>query len=161
MTIAEQMTDELKAETAMTRKLLAKIPDDKLAFTPGSGLHTIGWNANHLADIVGWVGGIVHEDGMDLADPAQQFNPAEATELRPVLEKLDANLAKSIEQLKGVSDEKLAETWTMSMNKQPLFAMKKRDCVRKWVFGHLAHHRGAMSVTLRLAGVSFESIYEG
>ena len=63
MTIAQLMLPELKAEAAMTRKLIAKVPNDKLAFTPGHGLNTIGWNVAHLAEIVGWVPWTLDGDG--------------------------------------------------------------------------------------------------
>lgn len=161
MTIADLMMPELTREADMTRKLLARVPADKLGFSPGAGLHTIGWNASHLAEIVGWVPGIIADPGMDLAklDAEQVTPPTDDTE--ELLSRFDANLQTSLAALKGVSDDTMLNgTWTMWMNGQELFTMKKGDCLRKWVFVHTGHHRGILAMSLRLAGVKLGSIYE-
>ena len=162
MTIAELMIPELKAEAAMTRRLLSRIPADKLEFSPGGGLHTVGWNASHLTEIVGWVEGIVHVDFLDLAavDAEQQAASRKATEIAALLKQFDANLAQSVKALEGVTDAKMAEPWTMNMGGQELWTMPKGDTLRKWVFTHTAHHRGILFAGLKLAGVELGSIYE-
>ena len=163
MTIAEQMIPELKSEAVMTRKLLARVPQDKLSFTPGHGVHTIGWNASHLTDIVGWVPMIVNEPGLDLAtmDPKErEAGIARSKDIAAALKQFDDNLAKSIAALQGVSDATMAQTWTMRAGPQEILTMKKGDCLRKWIFTHTAHHRAVLSTLLRLAGVEHGSIYE-
>ncbi len=162
MTIAELMIPELKREAETTRRLLARIPADKLGFTPGAGLHTVGWNASHLAEIVGWVSGIVRESGLDLAavDAEQQAAAARFADLAALLKQFDDNLAQSLVALEGVDDATMDEPWTMRMGAHEIFTMKKGDCLRKWVFTHTAHHRGILSASLRLAGVKHGSIYE-
>lgn len=156
------MIPELKREAEMTRKLLSRIPADKLDFTPGHGLQTIGWNASHLAEIVGWVPGIVNAPGLDLAavDAEQSAASARSNDLPALLKRFDEGLAASVAALQGVPDTTMDEPWTMSMAGRPLFTMKKGDCLRKWIFTHTAHHRGILSADLRLAGVKLGSIYE-
>ena len=142
----------------MTRSLLSKIPGDQLGFSPAAGLHTVAWNAAHLVDIAGWTPGILKEDGMDLAE----FEGAPDEDVAGVpqlLERFDANIEQSVAALDGVGDEKFDEPWTMKMNGQELFTMKKGDCLRKWVFSHTAHHRGILSTYVKLAGVEIGSIY--
>jgi uncharacterized damage-inducible protein DinB len=161
MTIAQLMIPELKREAEMTRRLLARVPGDRLDFSPGGGLHTIGWNASHLAEIVGWVPGIVNAPGLDLAHvDAEQAAAAAAKDLPLLLKRFDQNLAASLAALDGVPDATMGEPWTMKMNGQELFTMNKGDCLRKWVFTHTAHHRGILSASLRLAGANAGSIYE-
>ena len=63
------MVPELAREMAVTRKLLARVSDDKLDWSPGSGLQTIGWNASHLAEIAGWVPVILQQPELDIAPP--------------------------------------------------------------------------------------------
>ncbi len=156
------MIPELKREADMTRGLLARIPADKLSFSPGPGLQSIGWNASHLVEIVGWVPGILNAPGLDLAavDAEQSAAAARSTDLAALLKRFVENLATSLAALENVSDAKMDEPWTMSMNGQELFTMKKGDCLRKWIFTHTAHHRGILSMSLRLAGVEHGSIYE-
>lgn len=159
MTIAQLMLPELKAEAAMTRKLIAKVPNDKLAFTPGHGLHTIAWNVAHLAEIVGWVPWTLDGDGLDLAQFEGQ-KPVDPTDIAAVLKTFDENLAKSLTSLEGATDAKMAEPWTMRNGDVVYFTIEKGECLRKWVFTHTAHHRGILSTLLRLADVEHGSIYE-
>lgn len=162
MTIAQQMIPELKREAEMTRKLLARVPIDKLDFTPGHGLHTIGWNASHLAEIAGWTPGILNAPGLDLAavDAEQSAAAARSKDLPALLNRFDEGLAASLAALESATDATMDESWTMSMGGQEIFTMKKGDCLRKWVFTHTAHHRAILSTSLRLAGVKHRSIYE-
>ena len=161
-TIAQLMLPELKSEAAMTRSLLAKVPQGQMDFSPGHGLHTIGWNASHLADIVGWVPGTLDEPGMDLADfdPAEAAAAVKAATPQSVLNSFDENLAKAVAALESADDAQMAEPWSMKMNGQTLWTMPKADVLRKWVFSHTAHHRGVLSTLLRLAGVEHTSVYE-
>ncbi len=62
--------------------------------------------------------------------------------------------------MKGVPDSVMDEPWSLKMGGQVLFTMAKGECLRKWVFSHTAHHRGILTVYLRLAGVQFPSVYE-
>lgn len=162
MLISELMIPDFTAEMAMTRKLLARVPDDKLAWKPAEGgLHSIGWNASHLTDIAGWVPGIIQASDLDIASEgaAASFTP-EGTKVDVLLKKFDENLAKSLAAFRGVSDTVMSEPWSLKANGQVLFTMQKGDCLRKWVFGHTAHHRGILSAYLRMVGVEFSSIYE-
>lgn len=159
MTIAEQMIPELEAECEMTRRLLARVSADKLDWTPGHDLHSIGWNANHLVEIVGWVSGILQENGLDLAAPEGQPSPP-ATDVQQLLEQFDSNVAQAIASLEGIGDSTMDEPWTLRMGTQDLFTMKKGPCIRKWVFTHMAHHRGILNVYLRMAGLNITSVYE-
>lgn len=161
MLISELMIQELESEMAMTRRLLARIPDDKLAWKPSESLHTIGWNAAHLAEITGWVAGIVAESEFDIAPVgAAPYVVPDATQMDPLLKRFDESLASALASLRGVPDSVMAESWSLKMGGQEIFTMKKGDCLRKWVFGHTAHHRGILSVYLRMAGVNLPSIYE-
>lgn len=159
--ISEGMIDELASETAMTRKLLERIPEDKLSWKPGGDLHSIGWNATHLAEIVGWVPGILQHSDFDIAPPGQApYTVPEATRTNELIETFDSYQAEAIAALQGVPDFVMDEPWSLKMGGQTLFTMKKGPCLRKWVFSHSAHHRGILSVYLRMAGVQFPSIYE-
>jgi len=163
MNLPQRMKADLNNEAQMTRRLLARIPAAKLGFTPGHGLHTIGWNASHLVSVLGWVPGILNAPGLDVAEVDAELIAAtreSETDLTAMLITFDENLARSLEALEVASDAQLDEPWTMSMGGQVLFTMKKGECLSKWVFGHTAHHRGVLSATLRLAGVEHASIYE-
>lgn len=161
MLISELMTAELPGELAMTRRLLARIPEDKLTWKPAEGLHTISWNAGHLVEIVGWVPGIVGLSEFDIAPVGgEPYVAPEVTQMGELLERFDAGCQVALNSLAGVPDSVMQEPWSLKMGGQTLFTMKKGDCIRKWVFSHSAHHRGILSAYLRMAGVEFPSIYE-
>lgn len=162
MLISELMIPDFTAEMAMTRKLLERVPDDKLDWKPAEGgLHSIGWNASHLTDITGWVHGIIHASELDIAagGDGATFTP-EGTKVDVLLKKFDENVQQSIAAFNGVPDSVMDEPWSLKMGSHTIFTMKKGDCLRKWVFGHTAHHRGILSAYLRMVGVPFSSIYE-
>ncbi|KAA5538655.1 DinB family protein [Roseiconus nitratireducens] len=161
MLISELMSDELPGEFAMTRKLMERIPDDKLNWKPGDSLHTIGWNANHLAEIVGWLPGIVGQREWDIAPVGEEpYVAPEVTQVSQILDSFDQHCKAAIETLQGVPDSVMEDDWSLKMGGQTLFTMEKGACIRKWVFTHSAHHRGILSVYLRMAGLEFPSIYE-
>ena len=161
MLISELMTAEFPNETAMTRNLLARIPDEKLEWKPPGELHSIAWNANHLVEILGWVPGIVGQSEWDIAPVGEEPYVAQAVkQSSQLLDMFDAASKTAVDALQGIPDSVMDEPWSLKMGGQILFTMNKGDCIRKWVFSHSAHHRGILSVYLRMAGVQFPSIYE-
>ena len=161
MLISELMATELASEMAMTRNLLERIPNDKLDWQPPCDLHSIAWNASHLAAIIGWAPGILGQSEWDIAPVGgEAYVAPEVTETNQLLDVFDENGKKAICALQGVPDSVMGELWSLMMGGQILFTMPKGDCFRKWVFSHSAHHRGILSVYLRMAGLQFPSIYE-
>ncbi len=161
MPIAERMKTELAGESAATRKLLERVPDEKWDWSPGSGLHTIGWNAGHLTEILGWVPGILQQSDWDLAPAGESPAPEPPKpDVAQLLSRFDANRAAALAALEGVPDAVMAEPWSLKAGGHVLFTMPRGECLRKWVFSHTAHHRAILSTYLRLAGIPHDSIYE-
>jgi uncharacterized damage-inducible protein DinB len=161
MLISELMTAELPNETSMTRRLLARIPDEKLEWKPPGELHSVAWNANHLVEILGWVPGIVGQSEWDIAPVGEEPYVAPAIKhVKELLDMFDVANRTAVDALRGVSDSVMNEPWSLKMGGQIMFTMQKGDCIRKWVFSHSAHHRGILSVYLRMAGLQLPSIYE-
>jgi uncharacterized damage-inducible protein DinB len=161
MLISELMVAELVPEMAMTRGLLAKIPDDKLNWQPPGELHSIHWNACHLVEIIGWTQGIIERSEWDIAPvggPA--YVPPQVDRVSQLVAMLDDQAQKALAVLRGVPDSVMEQPWSLKAGGQILFTMNKGACLRKWVFSHSAHHRGILSAYLRMAGVRFPSIYE-
>jgi len=159
--ISELMATELTSEMAMTRSLLARISREKLDWKPPGDLHSIAWNAAHLVETIGWVPGILRQSEWDI-DPlgGDAYVAPEVTETSQLLDLFDDHCKKAIIALAGVPDSVMDEPWSLKMGGQVLFTLSKGACLRKWVFSHSAHHRGILSVYLRMAGVQFPSIYE-
>ncbi len=161
MLISELMTIELPGELAMTRSLLARIPDEKMEWSPPGELRSIAWNANHLVEILGWLPGILEQSGWDIAPvDGEPYVASTVEQVSQLLEQFDEGSQNALAALQGVPDAVMAEPWSLMMGGQVLFTMNKGECLRKWIFSHSAHHRGILSVYLRMAGLQFSSIYE-
>lgn len=161
MLISELMATELTSEMAMTRTLLALVSEENRDWQPPGDLHSIGWNAIHLVEIVGWVPGIVSQSEWDIAPVGSE--PYASPELKTtaqLLAQFDVHSQQALQALQGVPDAVMDEPWSLKMGGQTLFTMPKGACLRKWVFSHCAHHRGILSVYLRMAGVQFPSVYD-
>ena len=159
MNLADYILHDLSSVAPRTRALLERLPADKLYFSPGSGLQTVGWNANHLANIPSWPGMIVEQDELNL-DPSQPFDAETSDHPAKIVATFDRNLEAGRKIIAGASDEKLAEPWTMKYAGQTLYSMTKGDVLRTWVVMHLVHHTAILSSHLRLAGVEMGSLLE-
>ncbi|WP_442511079.1 DinB family protein [Novipirellula sp. SH528] len=162
MTIAELMVPELDREMAQTRKILELVPADKLEWKASENLNTLGWNANHLAEIVGWTKFIVDEDVFNIAPPdGPKYETPSLSDPAEILAKFDQNVVSARGAIEAASDETMAKLWTMKAGDQTLMTLSKGDCLRTWVLNHTVHHRGILSVYLRMLGIDEATVYGG
>ena len=148
MSYAEATLPEFDQEMASTRKVLERIPDDKLAWQAHPKSHTMGWNANHLAEILGWVEGNFMAPSWDFAPVGGEFYQSpKLTSRQEILDLFDRNVAaarKAIEPLRsgGLShDADFFETHTM------------RRGVYVFVDTHMAEHLGQAIAYARMNGI--------
>ncbi|TWT64783.1 DinB family protein [Allorhodopirellula solitaria] len=128
---------------------------------PPGDLHSISWNANHLVEIIGWVPGILGQSEWDISPVGEEpYAAPDISQTSQLLEVFDDHGKEAMEALRGVQDSVMDEPWSLLMGGQTLFTLKKGDCLRERVFSHSAHHRGILSVYLRMAGLQFPSIFE-
>jgi uncharacterized damage-inducible protein DinB len=156
MAIKDALLPEFDHEMAVTRKVLARVPDGKFGWKPHDKSMTIGRLATHLAQIPGWMKETLVKDGIDIGG---EFKAEELTTRDEVLATFDKMVATARPLLDGATDAQFMAPWTLKHNGQELFTMPKIAVVRAWVFSHAIHHRGQMSVYLRLNDVPVPSIY--
>lgn len=145
---------EFDTEMATTRRLLERVPDDKAAWKP----HEKSFSLGHLAQLVswmpGWIAQALHHSELDLAKGAGY---GEATRAQ-LLEAFDEGVAASRRALKEVTGSGLDLSWSLKRGEQVLWSAPRRAVVRAHL-NHLIHHRGQLSVYLRLVDVPLPSIY--
>ena len=113
MPYAETLMPEFDQEMASTRKVLERIPDEKLDWKPHPKSNTIGWNANHLADIVNWVVLALTRPSLDIAPvdgPKYEF-PA-LTSREAILNLFDRNVAAARKAIAEAKDEDMGQSWS-------------------------------------------------
>ena len=160
MSYAETLLPEFDQEMANTRKVLERIPDDKLDWQPHPKSHTIGWNANHVADIPNWLVMVLNTPSLDIAPVGGQPYPSpKLSSRREILELFDRNVAAARKAIAEVKDADVNGPWTLAQAGQPIFTMPRGAVIRSMVLNHLIHHRAHLLVYLRLNDVPVPGMY--
>ena len=115
MSYSETILPEFDQEMANTRKVLERIPDDKLDWQPHPKSHTIGWNANHVADIPNWLVMVLTEPSLDIAPVGgERYQFPKLTSREEILDLFDRNVAAARKAIAEVKDEDMGSPWTLS-----------------------------------------------
>jgi uncharacterized damage-inducible protein DinB len=155
MSMTQAILQEFETEAKTTRRVLERVPSDKLAWKPHPKSMSLGTLALHVATapgvIIGWC-----------ADGETNFTgeaSPQATSTEQILEAHDASVKKMQQTLPDIGDAGMQGTWTAKAGGQTLMTMPKAALTRALVMNHWLHHRGQLSVYLRLLDVPVPSIY--
>jgi uncharacterized damage-inducible protein DinB len=156
MKISEMLLPEFDQEMASTRKILECVPEEKLAWKPHAKSMTLGRLASHVAELAGWAVVVINQDRLEITPDMKPFNAATKAELMGAIDKntVDARAA-----IAGASDEQLGKTWSFIYAGHTVFTMPRTVVLRNMVMSHLIHHRGQLSVYLRLIDVPIPGMY--
>lgn len=156
MSIVDSLLPEFDHEMTTTRKLLERVPDDRLDWKPHPKSTSLGGLATHLANLPIWGAMTVDRTELDLAESGVAEPIRSRAEL---LARFDANVKATRAAVAGKSDAELMAPWTLKRAGQTIFSMPRIGVWRSFVMSHLIHHRGQMSVYLRMHDVALPSIY--
>ena len=145
---------EFSQEMSTTRRVLERVPDDRGAWKPHPKSFPLGHLAQLVATMPGWIDATLRRPEIDLAAGAGYSLEPTAT----LVERFDALVRSAEAALAEVTAERLAETWTLRSGERVLLAIPREAAVRQHLH-HLVHHRGQLSVYLRLVDVPVPSIY--
>jgi uncharacterized damage-inducible protein DinB len=156
MPLVDALLPEFDHEMTITRKLLERVPDDKLTWKPHQKSYTLGQLAQHLATIPMWGSVTLTEPEIDLAGG----QPPELAQSRAdVLAIFDGHVAKTRTALIGKTDAELMVPWSLKREGHVIFSMPKASVWRSFVMNHLIHHRAQLGVYLRMQDVPLPSVY--
>jgi uncharacterized damage-inducible protein DinB len=145
---------------ANTRKVLERVPEDKLDWQAHPKSHTLGWNANHLAEIPSWVEGILTAPSWDIAPVGGElYQSPKLTSRQAILDLFDRNVAAARKAIAAVRDDQMTQLWSLLKAGTPLFTMPRADVIRNFVLNHLIHHRAISCVYLRLNDIPVPGMY--
>jgi uncharacterized damage-inducible protein DinB len=147
---------ELSHEMATTRCLLERVPDAHLGWKPHVKSMSMARLATHIAEIPGWVSSILDQDGFEIGG---DYTPHTAASTAEILAMLDKNVALAETAIRRQNVERLSATWRITKQGQMIVEMPRMGVIRSLLLNHLIHHRGQLSVYLRLKDVPLPSIY--
>ncbi len=157
MAYKDALIAELKMEAASTRKILQCVPDGQYDWKPHQRSMKLGRLAAHVAELAGWMSMIMKTTELDFAK-GEYLTPDVATTDALVAE-FDKNVADSLAVLENCKDEDFDQMWSMRAGPNIFFTLPKKVVLRTFAYSHHFHHRGQLSVYLRLLDIPIPGMY--
>ena len=158
MALIDALLPEFDREMGLTRRLLERLPDGQFTWKPHEKSMTLGRLAEHLAELPGWAKVAIMDAGIEMTTerPPDYVRPATRD---AVLAQFDKYLKEGRAHVAGKTDGEFQAPWTLRAGGKEVFTMPKIAVMRNFVMNHIIHHRGQMTVYLRLNDVPLPSIY--
>lgn len=156
MSIKEGILVELERETNSTRTIISRLKDEHLSFKPHQKSMTLGALAGHIVELHNWVAAALTKNDFNLQTDYKPFRPGNVSELTKAL---DEGFAKNESAVNSISEAEWFSTWTFRAGNQVLGEMPRIGALRFLINNHLIHHRGQLSVYLRLLDIPVPGLY--
>ena len=159
MAIKDGLLPEFDHEMATTRRLLERVPEAEFGWQPHEKSMTLGRLAAHLANIPYWCNVTLETTVFDLdALPPDTQRTLPVTQAA-VVQEFDTKVAAARNRLATALDPELLTPWTLKKGGHEVFTIPRVSALRSFVMNHMIHHRGQLSVYLRLRNVPVPPIY--
>jgi uncharacterized damage-inducible protein DinB len=155
MKLADSILMELDQEAQTTKRVLDRIPEDKLAWKPHSKSYSLGQLGLHIASVPGNVAAIAAQDTVE----APNFTQPRPKDRQEILDTFSKSLADAKATLTKMDDARLMSTWSLTKDGKVLMSVPRIGFIRSVLMNHNYHHRGQLSVYLRMLDVPVPSIY--
>jgi uncharacterized damage-inducible protein DinB len=159
MTLYGFFAEQLEREAPISKRALEQVPEGKPDWKPHEKSMPFGYLSNLVATMPSWITMAVKQDELDLNPPGGQKYTAPKTDTTAkLLAAHDQAVAEALEALRGTTDSHLATPWKLLVGGRVVVEQPRRVVVAD-TFTHLAHHRGQLTVYLRLLGAKVPSVY--
>ena len=148
---------EFDHEMAATRRVLERVPDDAFGWTPHERSFSMGGLASHLAQLPHWGHQILQDEAYDLVGATGRSAPKASR--AEVLDMFDRHVGEVRRALVAGSDAELAAPWTLKRGTHVVLSMPRIAALRRFLLHHIIHHRGQLTVYLRLRDVAVPPLY--
>ena len=155
MPIAQSLLIELEVEAQTTRRVLERVPEDKLSWRAHPTSMSLGQLALHIAQTPGAIAQMAQADAMEVPN----FQQAEAASRTELLEAHDQSIAAFGTMLRTMPDDRIMAPWSLSRGGAIIATMPRAAFIRSVGMNHVYHHRGQLAMCLRILGVPVPSIY--
>lgn len=160
MSLSQSMLPEFDHEMANTRKVLERIPDDKLNWKAHEKSNTIGWVGSHLANIPFWAVMTLTKDELDIAPVGKEpYKTPVCNSTKEILAEFDKNVAAARAAIAATPDADFFKPWSLLQGGNTLFTMPKIAVLRSFVMNHSIHHRAHLCVYFRLNNIPVPGLY--
>lgn len=161
-TIVEQsvlaaVLQEFREEAATTKRVLERVPADKLTWKPHAKSMSLGQLAGHVASIPGGIARLVQQDSFDVAKG--NFVPPQPKSLEEILAAYEQSVRDAEQCLASMTDDRAKGPWRLERNGKEISTRPRTAVIRTIMLNHWYHHRGQLSVYLRLLEVPLPVIY--
>lgn len=157
MALKDSFIAELKHESLLTQKILERVPLDKKDWKPHEKSMSLGRLATHVAEIPHWVSDIIKVDDYDFL--VHPYTPHIAASQEELVGIMHDKMKPAIADLETMNDDAFNKKWIVRRGEQVFFELPKKIAMRSWAYSHLYHHRGQLSVYLRLLDVPVPGMY--
>lgn len=157
ITLKQAVLGDIDREFRVTRTLLARVPDEHLSWKPHDKSMSVAALCQHLNNLFFWYRATAQHDELDLAATPPSPPPPEA--IADFLTAFDAHVKDVRAVLDALSEDDLNRTWTLRHGAHQVFAIPKAEVLRIWCTNHMIHHRGQLSVYLRLLDIPLPPMY--
>lgn len=159
MAIKDSLVPEYDHEMATTRRLLDRVPEADFAWKPHEKSWTLGQLSAHVANLPNWCTATLQGTSLDLNTLADDVRPKVPESRDALLKVFDQRVATARALLAASTDPELLTPWTLKRGDQEMFTLPRISAIRSFVLNHIIHHRGQLSVYLRLRNVAVPPIY--
>jgi uncharacterized damage-inducible protein DinB len=155
--IVDPMLNEFREEAAITQRVLERVPADKLTWKPHRKSMSLGQLALHIASVPGSLARISQLDEFDVAQA--NFDPPAPKDVEQIHAALQESIRSAEECLSGMNEQKAMGNWRLTTNGKQIFSRPRVEVIRSIMLNHWYHHRGQLSVYLRMLDVPVPVIY--
>jgi uncharacterized damage-inducible protein DinB len=156
MNLSQTLLPEFDQEMAGTRRVLERMPADKFSWQPHTKSFALGKLATHVAQLPSWASLALGSEGFDVSQPREAPKVSSTEEL---LALFDKSSAESREAIAKASDEDWFKPWTLRNGDHVIFTIPRIAVLRGMVMNHTIHHRGQLTVYMRLNDIPVPGLY--
>lgn len=156
MSIQKTILIEIERETENTLRILKALPNDQFGYKPHEKSMSLGELANHIVELHGWASFVFTKDVMDFHT---DYIPSTLSTVDELVNALEEIKTKNLEVVNSLKDEEYFKTWTLKAGDHIISEVPKAGAYRFIVTNHLIHHRGQLTVYLRLLDIPLPGIY--
>ena len=157
MTNKDSLIKELQVEAANTRKMLERVPAEHFDYKPHEKSMDLKFLSTHVADLIGWPGYVLTTDKLDFQ--GNDLKEPEVNSTDDLLRHFDEVLQNSLEQLQKADEELFSGRWILCSGEHVILDQPRAVIIRSMCMNHIIHHRGQLSVYLRLLNVPVPGMY--